>query len=1004
MLKTKKLYRLMAGLLAALMICASVPSVAYAGNGVKPIFQFSDENGNVVQTQSSQVIYTVGEVYNINDLPEDVAIPGGYEFNGGDNWTFTFENEDDKIVQVPVKKTEPSESTATVTIKFVDENKETLREDQIVYPAVGEKLYSSEALMEAVNGIEGYIFQNFTWSSPDNPPEGGDSVVVEGSFTLYAHYKALEPVEPDTATVTIKFVDENKETLREDQVVYPTVGEKLYSSEALMKAVNSIEGYIFQNFTWSSPDNMPEEGDTVVAEGSFTLYAHYKALEPAEPDTATVTIKFVDENKETLREDQVVYPVVGEKLYSSEALMEAVNSIEGYIFQNFTWSSPDNMPEEGDSIVTEGSYTLYAHYKALEPVEPETATVTIKFVDENKESLREDQVVYPTVGEKLYSSEVLMNAVNSIEGYIFRNFTWSSPDNAPEEGTSVVEAGNYTLYAHYKALDQIVEDVNIRFEFIDVNGAELRAASNVGTTWAEGDTAPALASLVADEIKAVEANGYKFDYMTLVYDDGTESSSLQEPVVVPDYDGKTIKVYFSKIDTPVDVNFRVEFVDKNGNTLQEAANIATTYSDFGSSQKLSELLADDIARVEAKGYKHFAYTLVYDDGSESSSIVDPVVVPDYNGKTIKAYFAKAEETEDVNIRFEFVDMAGETILPAMNYATIYTDSEIGPKLSGVVSNEITAVEAKGYKFVMFTLVYDDGSESSALADPVVVPDYDGKTIKVYFAEADTYEDVNIRFEFVDMTGSAILPATNYATTYTDSAIGPKVSDVVAEETAKLSKEGYVFDHFAWVYSDGTETELNDPVVVPDYHNTTIKVYYAQPAHYRFTFINDKTGEVIADTLDVKVDDVKTNVDKYVLDLVARERSIIENAGWTYAGIRNAYNDAEYAQNDSLVVPGGPYEYKVCFTRDDTTPEEPENPGTEEPSNPGNGGSNSSNSSNGGSGSDASKSDAPADNSSKILPKTGYGEGTVPVIGITAIALAAVCGAAGYAFIARRRVR
>ena len=58
MLKTKKLYRLMAGLLAALMICASVPSVAYAGNGVKPIFQFSDENGNVVQTQSSQVIYT----------------------------------------------------------------------------------------------------------------------------------------------------------------------------------------------------------------------------------------------------------------------------------------------------------------------------------------------------------------------------------------------------------------------------------------------------------------------------------------------------------------------------------------------------------------------------------------------------------------------------------------------------------------------------------------------------------------------------------------------------------------------------------------------------------------------------------------------------------------------------------------------------------------------------------------------------------------------------------
>ena len=84
----------------------------------------------------------------------------------------------------------------------------------------------------------------------------------------------------------------------------------------------------------------------------------------------------------------------------------------------------------------------------------------------------------------------------------------------------------------------------------------------------------------------------------------------------------------------------------------------------------------------------------------------------------------------------------------------------------------------------------------------------------------------------------------------------------------MSKEGYVFDHFAWVYADGTETELNDPVIVPDYHNTTIKIYYAQPAHYRFTFINDKSGKVIADTLVVKIADVKTNVDKYVLDLDA----------------------------------------------------------------------------------------------------------------------------------------
>ena len=71
---------------------------------------------------------------------------------------------------------------------------------------------------------------------------------------------------------------------------------------------------------------------------------------------------------------------------------------------------------------------------------------------------------------------------------------------------------------------------------------------------------------------------------------------------------------------------------------------------------------------------------------------------------------------------------------------------------------------------------------------------------------------------------------------------------------------------------------------------------------------------------------------------------------------------------------------------------------------GNGGSSSSNGSGSSGSGSSSKPAAPADNSVKILPQTGYGENTVPVLGITAVVLAAVCGAAGYLFIARRRVR
>ena len=327
-----------------------------------------------------------------------------------------------------------------------------------------------------------------------------------------------------------------------------------------------------------------------------------------------------------------------------------------------------------------------------------------------------------------------MNAVNSIDGYIFQNFTWSAPDNAPEEGTSTVLGGSYTLYAHYKKLS---------------------------------------------------------------------------PVVTPSED----------------VNFRVEYVDENGQSLMAATNVATTYNDFEPSQKLADLLAKEIAEVEAEGYKQIAFTVVYEDGYETAPLNEPYVVPDYDGKTIKVYFAKVENYEDVNVRFEFVDMDGNTIQPATNYATSLSDSIVGPKVSEVLADEIDKLAADGYDFDHYAWVLADGTET-VLTDPVVVPDYDGTTIKVYFVKVEEYEDVHVRFEFVDMDGNSVLPATNYATCLSDSVIGPKVNDVLADELSTMEGRNYNFHHYAWVYSDGTETELdNDVIVVPDHDGTTIKVYF-----------------------------------------------------------------------------------------------------------------------------------------------------------------------------------
>ncbi len=133
------------------------------------------------------------------------------------------------------------------------------------------------------------------------------------------------------------------------------------------------------------------------------------------------------------------------------------------------------------------------------------------------------------------------------------------------------------------------------------------------------------------------------------------------------------------------------------------------------------------------------------------------------------------------------------------------------------------------------------------------------------------------------------------------------------------------------------------------------------------------------------------------------------------GAEFCYNDLDQGKLNGYI---GDFAFYPVYK--DVT-EEPSNPGTGDENVPGtsdpsdgnqnqgntgngNGGSSSSNGSGSSGSGSSSKPAAPADNSVKILPQTGYGENTVPVLGITAVVLAAVCGAAGYLFIARRRVR
>ena len=127
MLKTKKFRRLLAGLLAVLMLSVCLPVGAFADDGndasaasastTRVTFQFTDGEAFSESVLGSG-IYTVGETYAADDIT--AAMPEGYELED-QNFTFTVKTVSPTIL-VPVKavQTEVPAETTRVTFQFSD--------------------------------------------------------------------------------------------------------------------------------------------------------------------------------------------------------------------------------------------------------------------------------------------------------------------------------------------------------------------------------------------------------------------------------------------------------------------------------------------------------------------------------------------------------------------------------------------------------------------------------------------------------------------------------------------------------------------------------------------------------------------------------------------------------------------------------------------------------------------------------------------------------------------
>ena len=277
MLKTKKFRRLLAGLLAVLMLSVCLPVGAFADDGndasaagastTRVTFQFTDGEAFSESVLGSG-IYTVGETYAADDIT--AAMPEGYELED-QNFTFTVKAVNSTIV-VPVKavQTEVPAETTRVTFQFSDGaafSKSVLGSG--IY-TVGETYTASDITAAMPEGYE-LEDQNFTFT------------VKTANSTILVPVKAVQTEVPaETTRVTFQFSDGaafSKSVLGSG--IY-TVGET-YAADDITAAMP--EGYEFedQNFTFTVKTVSP------------TILVPVKAVQTEVPaETTRVTFQFSD--------------------------------------------------------------------------------------------------------------------------------------------------------------------------------------------------------------------------------------------------------------------------------------------------------------------------------------------------------------------------------------------------------------------------------------------------------------------------------------------------------------------------------------------------------------------------------------------------------------------------------------------------------------------------------------------------------------------------------------
>lgn len=239
-----------------------------------------------------------------------------------------------------------------------------------------------------------------------------DTSVSEYDYLGYIHSSNNHesPVVPEKkeGTVLVHFVDENGNTIAQDETLTGNIGEQ-YKSEA-----KTIDGYIFKKVQGNATGKFTEQQQEVT---------YVYAKEPVKG--ADVVVHYVDEEDNTIAPDETLSGKIGEQ-YTSEA-----KTITGYILKEVPENATGTFTEQPQEVTY-----VYEKEKQLGRV----------FVDFSEITSNIGRTFYVYIDEEGVPKWTSVKA----EGFFLYDTNYSIPDNGKlelegEVGTKVVGPSGLNL-------------------------------------------------------------------------------------------------------------------------------------------------------------------------------------------------------------------------------------------------------------------------------------------------------------------------------------------------------------------------------------------------------------------------------------------------------------------------------------------------------------------------------------------------------------------------------